>query len=60
MHLGSVIKQPVTPSNPKLCADIAAAAIVFTLFGASGQRPRTEPEVKRKSHAHQFSEGVCA
>lgn len=38
---------PVTLSNPRLCAAIAAAAIVFTLFGARGHNSRTGPSTKK-------------
>ena len=33
----------MTPSNPRLCANIDAVAIVLTLLGARGQRSRTGP-----------------
>lgn len=42
-HFGSDTRQPCTTSKPKLCPAIAAAAIVLTLLGARGQRPRTGP-----------------
>lgn len=34
---------PITPLKPRLSAAIAAAAMVLTLLGASGQRSATEP-----------------
>ena len=39
---------PCALSNPRLCAAKAAAAIVFTLFGAKGQRSRIQPGGQQK------------
>ena len=40
-HPGSATRHPSTPSKPSVCPANAAAAIVFTLLGARGYRPRT-------------------
>ena len=37
------MRQPSTLSNPRLCAAMAAAAMVLTLLGARGHNPRTLP-----------------
>lgn len=42
-YCGSDTIDPVTLSNPRLWAAIAAAAIVFTLLGARGHNSRTGP-----------------
>lgn len=42
-YRGLAIRQPFTPSKPRLWAAIAAAAMVLTLLGAKGHRPRTDP-----------------
>lgn len=43
-HLGSEISLPIVLSSPKLWAAMAAAAMVFTLFGAKKQRGLTIQE----------------
>lgn len=43
-YLGSDTRHPTTPSNPKMGAAIAAAAMVLVLLGASEQTPLTLPE----------------
>ena len=40
-YCGSAIRQPVTPSKPRLWAASAAIAIVLTLLGASGHSSLT-------------------
>ena len=42
-YLGSATKQPTTPSKPRLCAAMAAQAMVLTLLGARGHKSRTGP-----------------
>lgn len=42
-HLRSATSTPITPSNPRLGAARAAAAMVLELRGAKGQSPRTGP-----------------
>lgn len=46
-YWGSDTMDPDTLSNPRLCAAIAAAAIVFTLLGARGHNSRTGPSTKK-------------
>lgn len=43
VNLGSATRHPTTPSKPRLCAAMAAQAMVFTLLGAKGQRSFTHP-----------------
>lgn len=42
-YVGSLMRHPVTLSKPRLCAAIAAAAIVFVLFGAKQHNSLTAP-----------------
>ena len=43
INLGSATRHPTTPSKPRLCAAMAAQAMVLTLLGAKGQRSFTHP-----------------
>ena len=52
--LGSATIHPCVLSNPRLWAASAAAAIVFTLFGAKGQSSRTGPTGKQVEHLKQI------
>lgn len=52
--LGSATIHPCVLSNPRLWAASAAAAIVFTLFGAKGQSSRTGPTGKQVEHMKQI------
>ncbi len=47
-HVVSETISPVTPLKPNFDAAMAAAAIVFTLFGAMGQSSATEPWYKTR------------
>lgn len=47
-HAVSETISPVTPLKPSFDAAMAAAAIVFTLFGAMGQSSATEPWYKTR------------
>ncbi len=47
-HAVSETISPVTPLKPNFDAAMAAAAMVFTLFGAMGQSSATEPWYKTR------------